>query len=408
MPPFLRYNCSSMRSRTNKLRNLVVTYWQPTVFYGMLIIFFGLVLWFRLGALSGGYSLNELATYQDSLSLRHILENPVNAPFTIIAYLFRLAHIGSNSLLPVRAAATVFGLLTLTTFYWLVRHWHGERSAILGTVVFGCSAWFLHTSRLGTPDVLLFLLLGLVACSVWLKETDNPLVLLIGFTLAASLLYVPGMVWILLVCGLWQSRALLRLYKEHTGLMLLGTVGLLVLIAPLVWASYGSIETTRLILGLPAHDWPQLLPVLKGIAHVPYNLFVRGPLEPEHWLGRLPILDAFSIAMCVLGIYLYAKHRKLPRTRMVAAVLVVGTILAGLGGVVSLSILMPFVYLLAAAGIGFLLDRWGRVFPRNVIAQTVSVGLISLAVIAVGWYGIRHYFIAWPNAPATRQAFTIK
>ncbi|HEY5805934.1 MAG TPA: hypothetical protein VIS56_00930 [Candidatus Saccharimonadales bacterium] len=398
-----------MRSRTNKLRSLIVTYWQPAVFYGMLIIFFGLLSWFRLGILTGGYSAAELAALQASDSLGHVLSDPVNAPFNLVAYLLSLLHIGGDqSLLALRATSTAFGLLTLTVFYWLVRHWHGERSAILGTVVFGCSAWFLHTARLGTPDILFFLLLSFVACSVWLKQTDNRLLLLIGFALVASLLYIPGMVWLLLIGGVWYGKNIVKLFKEHFVLMGLGSVGLLALVAPLAWAVFRSAETARAIAGLPAKGWPHITDVLQRLANVPYNLFAQGPLDPQHWLGRLPILEAFSIAMVVLGAYLYWCHRRLARTKMVATALLAGALLISLGGAVSVSILIPFVYILVAAGIGFMLDRWQTVFPRNVIAQSVGVGLISIAVIAASWYGIRHYFVAWPNAPETRQVFTIK
>lgn len=400
-----------MRSRSSKLRNLVATYWQPAVFYGMLITFFGLLLWFQLGTLPGGYSAEELAALQTSNGLKQIFENPVNAPFSILVYLFSLAHVGAGGdqmLLPLRAAAAAIGLLTLTTFYWLVRHWHGERSAILGTIVFGCSAWFLHTARLGTPDVLMFLLLGVIASSVWLKRTDNPLVLLVGFGLTAGLLYIPGMFWLLLVAAIWQVKTIIRLFKQHFTLMSIGSLGLVALIAPLVWAMYRSAETAKIMAGLPAQNWPNVVDFAKELAFIPYNLFVRGPLDPLHWLGRLPILDVFSIVMLLLGAFLYFRHLKLVRSKMVVAILVVGCLLIALGGAVSLSILMPFIYLLIAAGMGLLLDRWQQVFPRNVIAQGVSVGLISLAVIAVSWYGLRHYFVAWPNTPATKQVFTIK
>lgn len=398
-----------MRSRSNKLRNLVATYWQPTVYYGMLIVFFGLLLWFQLGSLLGGYSPAEQAQLQASHSLRAILDNPINAPFSLVTYTFNLLpFVDNNSLLPVRAAATVFALLILTTFYWLVRHWHGERSAILGTVVFGCSAWFLHTARLGTPDVLMFLPLAVIACAVWLKRTDNPLVLLVGFVMAAVLLYVPGLVWLLLAGAIWQGKTIVRLFKQHSLLMGLGSVGLLLLISPIAWAIYKTPETAKLLMGLPAKDWPQALDFLEQLARIPYNLFVRGSLDPLHWLGNLPILDAFSIIMLLLGGYLYARHYKLARTKILATILIVGAIVASLGGAAGLSVIMPFIYILVAAGIGFMLDRWQRVFPRNVIAQALSVGLISLAVIAAGWYGFRHYFVAWPNAPATKQVFTIK
>lgn len=400
-----------MRSRSSKLRNIVATYWQPAVFYGMLIVFFGLLLWFQLGSLPAGYSNEELAALQVSNGLRHILDNPANAPFSVLAYLFGLAHLGAGgdqTLLPLRAAATLFGLLTLTAFYWLVRHWHGERSAILGTIVFGCSAWFLHTARLGTPDVLLFLLLGVVASSVWLKQTKNPLVLLVGFGLIAVLLYIPGMVWLLLIAAVWQHKTLIKLFQEQPTLMSVGGLGLLVLIAPLIWAVSRSVVVARVMAGLPAEQWPGAFHVVKQLALIPYHLFLRGPLDPVHWLARLPILDVFSIIMLVLGAYLYLKHLHLVRSKMVLVILAASTILIALGGKVGISILIPFIYLLVAAGMGLFLDRWQAVFPRNVIAQSVSVALVSMAVIAVGWYGLRHYFVAWPNAPATKQVFTIK
>jgi hypothetical protein len=206
-----------LKNYQEKLRNLTATYWQPALYYGVLMVLFGLLLWFRLGSLTGGYSAEEAAALQAGSSLSQIFENPLNAPFTLLTYLFSLIFTGEQALLSVRAAATVIGLLTLTAFYWLVRHWHGERTAVLGTVVFGSSAWFLHTARLGTPDVALFLLLVLVAGSVWFKKTDYYAILFAGFILTAALLYVPGMIWPVLFVTLWQAKTILRFAKNILG-----------------------------------------------------------------------------------------------------------------------------------------------------------------------------------------------
>lgn len=391
-----------------KLRLLAAAYWQPAVYYGMLVIFFGLLLWFQLGSLTGGYSTEEAAASLASTDLGSIGEHPLNAPFAVITYAFGLFYTGDQALLPARAAATVVGLITLTTFYWLVRHWHDERTAILGTIIFGCSAWFLHTARFGTPDVLFFLLFTLVAGSVWLKKTDSWTVLFIGFGLAAALLYIPGMLWLLLAGAIWQSKTILRLAKEHAGRFAIGMAGMLALIAPLILAVYKSPELGRIVAGLPGDGSVNAVDALGRLAQIPFNLFVHGPSDPAIWLGRLPVLDAFSMAMLVFGVYLYARHRRMTRSKLVGAAVIVGAVLIALGGAVTLSVIMPFVYLLVAAGIGFMLDRWQKVFPRNVIAQSVGVGLISLAVIIVSWYGLRHYFVAWPNAPATKEVFVVK
>jgi 4-amino-4-deoxy-L-arabinose transferase-like glycosyltransferase len=358
--------------------------------------------------LTGGYSHSELTAFNAGNSWQEILDNPVNAPFSIIAYLISFLHFGEHDILPLRIASAVLGLLTLTMFYWLVRHWHGERSAILGTVIFGCSAWFLHTERLGTPEVLLLLLLGLVAGSVWLKRTDNRWLLPIGFVLIAALLYVPGMIWFLIVGAMWQAKTLWRLFKNHFNMMIIGLLGLLALITPLVWSIYKAPQTAKVITGLPAEGWPNFIETARRLAQIPNNLFYHGPPDAEQWLGRLPLLDAFSIGMLLLGVYLYIRHWRLVRSKMVGTSLAVGALLASLGGGVSPIILMPFIYILIATGIGFMLDRWQKVFPRNTIAQAIGVGLISAAVVVASWYGLRHYFVAWPNAPATRQTFTIE
>ncbi len=387
-----------------QFRKLVATYWRPLAFYGALVVLFGALAWFRLGTLVGGYSPDEIATLQASMSFRHIIEQPLNAPFLILGRLLLL--LGHDTAFWMRAAASVFGLLTLTVFYWLVRYWHGERSAVLGTILFGCSAWFLHTTRLGTPDVVLFSLIALVAGAIWLRRTENPIVLILMTLVGTLLVYMPGMVWLILAGIIWQWRTILTLSKRYVPLVAGCAVGALALLVPLVMAIIRTPHLALSIAGLP-QGWPPLLESVRHLATIPLNLLVRGPLDPAHWLARLPILDAFSAAMLALGAYLYIRHIRLARVQLVIAALAIGAVLISLGGIVSLSIMVPFLYILIAAGLGFMLDRWYRVFPRNVIAQGVGVGLIAIAVAATCVYGLRRYFVAWPAVPATKQVFVV-
>jgi hypothetical protein len=386
------------------VRALVAKYWLPSAIYGGVVLAFGWLLWWQLGTLTGGYSLSELNAYNASLHLKDIYHFPVNAPFTLLTHALQYLH--RDSLLVVRVAATVAGLATLTAFYWLVRYWHGQRAAIFGTVLFGTSAWFLHTARLGTPDVLMFGVLGLTACGVWFKHSRTALPVVLLLTLVALLLYVPGMVWFILAGVIWQLKTIDRVFKQHLWMVSVGAVLFLAILAPLGLAISHSPEMAKIMVGLPA-GWPSPLHVLENLARVPFQFVFRGPLDPQHWLGRLPILDAFSLGMIFLGIYVYIKHAKLIRTQLMVVILLIGTGLVALGGAVSLSIIVPFVYILAAAGIGLLIDRWYTVFPRNPIARGVGAGLMSLAVLASCWYGYRHYFVAWPNAPETKPVFTI-
>lgn len=397
-----------MRSRTNKLRNFVTSNWQALAIFGALLAVFALLSWFRLGSLPDGYSQTEAAAAHAANDISGLLENPLSAPFTLVTYLAGLIYFGSDPIAPARIAATIFGLLTISTFYWLVRRWHGTQGAVLGTIVLGCSAWFLHTARLGTPEVLMFLLLSLAAASVWLKHTRSRPLIFLAFVLSAALIYTPGMIWFFILGIIWQWKIIVRLFGERLSSMLAGCALLLVLLAPLGWAIYQTPETAKALAGLPSEGWPQITQVLQNIAEIPYQLFYHGPEDAERWLGRLPLLDAFSIVMLLLGAYMYIRHWRLARSKLMGAALLLSTILVGLGGMVTSAIIMPFIYILVAAGMVFMLNRWRRVFPRNIIAEIVAVGLISITVAIVGWYGLRHYFIAWPNAPETKQVFTIR
>jgi hypothetical protein len=69
-------------------------------------------------------------------------------------------------------------------------------------------------------------------------------------------------------------------------------------------------------------------------------------------------------------------------------------------------LMLPFVYLIVAAGIGFMLQQWFRVFPRNPIARTLGASLITIAVISSSGYNLTHYFIAWAKAPETQSTFS--
>ena len=388
------------------LRAFIATYWLPAALYGAVLLAFGWLLWWQLGSLTHGYSAGEANAVQASRSLHDIFNHPINAPFTAVAH-------GLMSLLPyddlvvMRLTATLFGMLALTAFYWLVRYWHGQKAAVFGSVLFGTSAWFLHTARLGTPDVVLFSLLALTACSVWLKHGRQSLPVVLCLTLAAALLYVPGMIWFIIAGVVWQWKTIDRVFKANLWMVTVGGFLLLAILAPLALAIYHDHSLAKVVVGLPAEGWPAPFATLKHIAEIPLQIVARGPLMPEHWLGRMAILDAFCIAMLFLGAYAYLKHVKLVRAQLLGVILVIGTVLAGLGGQVTTSIVVPFVYIMVAAGVGLLLERWYAVFPRNQIAQTVGIGLVSLAVLASSWYGYRHYFVAWPHAGATRAVYSV-
>lgn len=380
--------------------------WPSLAVLGGLFAGLGALLYFRLGSLLPGFTPAEAQAYNDSQQLSTLLDNPMNAPFYLVVR--GLDLISDHGLILTRIAATLFGIATLVLFCWLLGRWFGLRTAVLGTLMLGTSAWFLHTARAGTPDVLMFSLIALVAAGVWLKRTNNPFVLLLCFLLAAASVYVPGMIWLIVLVGLWEWKQIDFIFKRHLWAVSLGTLVFMAALTPLVWAFYQTPALFKSWAGLPLQGWPDILGVLQNILEVPLALFVRAPSNPEVWLGNLPILDAFASAMLLLGAWLYLKYVRLARAKLFIPVMAIGWVLVALGGAVSISILVPFVYIIVAVGIGFMIDLWLNVFPRNPLAKIVGFVLVSAAILVSVNFQLREYFIAWPNTPQTREVFSVQ
>ncbi len=378
--------------------------WDRIVLYAGVFASLALLLWLKLNTLTKGYSADEVLAASNSSSLSYIFHHPINAPFALVTN--ALSHLGINSLFATRVTAMLVGLATLLFFYGLVRRWHGERVAVIGTLLFGCSAWFLHIARFGDPGAMMFGILMLTSIYLWVHRTANPWVLLAGFILTSAMLYVPGMIVFIGIGIVLQWKHIDRAFKKNLWVVTCGGLILLAALAPLGLAIYHDPALAKTVIGLPANGWPMPFDVLKNLGEVPVNLFARGPADAQHWLGHIPVIDFFTSAMFLLGSYLYLRHRKLGRVKLCLGVILVGWILIGLGGGATLSLIIPFIYLIAASGIGFMLDRWLVVFPRNVIAQYSGYALMGLALITVGWYSLTQYFVAWPNAPETKQVFT--
>jgi hypothetical protein len=360
----------------------------------------------RLDSLVPGWSAAELATRASAINHHALLANPVDGPYKVLVYL--LLKIGSHSVKAVRLVSAGFGLLTIVSFFYIVRCWHSPRTAWLASLLFATSTWFLRTSRMGTPDVLLFGLLMLMALCLWLQRTHQRPWVLFLVTLACSLsLYIPGLIWFLAITAYWQRKIIRRsLRTVPRSVTSIAILIALLLLLPLGWGIGHHWHLIFSVLGLPMHV-PGAVATLKHLADVPLNLFVRGPLQPGIWVGRSAVLDVFESALFLFGVYSYWQHRRLARFASLVSVFVATTMLTALGGPVTLSLLVPFVYLVMATGLTFLLGEWLSVFPRNPIARGLGLTIVVVAVLISCGYQLNRYFVAWPHMPATKAAYAL-
>lgn len=368
-----------------------------------------LLLWFRLGSLTYGYAANvEVTGQQAAKSWHSIMANPLNAPYTVVQHIVLLT--GHHGVTSMRLVTTMWAIVAMVLFYLVARQWHSVRVAALATWLFITSSWFLHTARLATPEILwLVSILALVVLFSPRRDGfDNRLSfpLLIG-TLGATM-YVPGMIWLILLSIFLRRENIADAWYAAGGFFIrsVSIIGGLLLLAPLGRAFYLSPSLIKQWAGIQTMETPLL--IARQFFAVPKHLFVSGPFDPVHWLGRLPLLSVFEIVMFVLGATFYATHLKAARSRFIIILSLLAWLVIGLGGAVSLSLIVPAVYLILTTGIAYMLHEWFKVFPHNPVARSIGVAIIAVAILLTSVYQTRSYFVAWRYSPDTAGAFTKK
>lgn len=391
-----------MREKTS-FWSMFIAVWQSTMSYALGISAAAALLLFRLGTLVPGLSAGELASKQSSANLRAIIDNPVDLPYKLVQFATQQA--GNHGALTLRFASVVFAAGFVTLFYFVVRSWYTRRVALLTTILLASSSWFLHIARLANSSILLLALLAALAYGSWLQHTSKRrTAVLLGSFITASLIYIPGFIWIVMAAALWQRRKIFSLVKMAPFATAFGAILFAVLLAPLGWAIFKQPDIARSVTGLPTGN---INPVnlVKNLANIPLQLTVRGPNNPEYWLGRLPLIDYFVMFMAILGSYAYFFKRSLDRAKTLAGCFIIGAALITVGGPVKMPILLPLIYLVAAGGVALMIQRWFTVFPRNPLARTIGIIIISVAVLTSVYYNLSNYFVAWPQAPETKAVF---
>ncbi len=388
-----------------RVRRFVITMWQPLLLYSLGAAVILALLCFKLGSLPTHLSPDDVAAVQATHSWHSLLDNPLYAPHKII--LVGLQAAGLRSLVALRSASIAWALLMLLFFFSTLRHWFTKRIAVIGTLLLASSSWFLVDARSVTPEIMQAGLIALLAVGGWLRYSRaRVLPLLLGVGLTAVLCYIPGMVWFVLLAIFWQRRTIKTALEEtRLGTTLIASVLTVALLAPLIYALVRSPRQAQTLLGLPAS-----LPTWQQLAHnainVPLALFVRAPANPTHWLGHMPLLDVFAAVMFALGLYSFYYRRQLDRAKVLTGIGLFGGLLITLGGGISLTLLLPAVYIIITAGVNLMLQQWLTVFPRNPLARTLGTLLLVLAVAASSFYQLDRYYRAWQRAPATKQIYS--
>lgn len=392
-----------MNASMKRLNKWWGSHWQISLLLAAVAVGIFMLVGYRLGGLTQGISEVERDTLAQYSSFHVIIDNPLNLPAKLLGWV--LWHLPLHGATLMRLPSVLFGLAALIPFGYLLHRWYSRRAAILGTVVFACSSWFLHASRTATfESEFLWAILMLLALNVMLYEYHDKIVAVLGWALGMlALLFVPGMVWLVALNiflqrgDISEARSTLDAWWQKVaiilGCILVGTI--------LGLAIYRTPHLLYAWLGIPA-DWSNWQGLLLGLADSVLYFIVRGPNDPSLWLGRLPILDAFMSAMLIAGLLFYGNHLRAMRTRLLAIFFAAGAILTALNPAVHFSLLVPIAYIVALGGLTYVLHLWLKVFPRNQLARNLGIMVVTVLVAASCIYNLRSYYVAWVHADATK------
>ena len=400
-------------SLLKNVKNVIQDDWPRWLLLGGIGLGLILLYFWQLDSLVPALSSSEAALQQQvarsELSMRQVITTNQNfLHYTAALYLFQLLSL--DSIFALRLIGVTIGLISITSFFYLVSRWHTLRVSIFATVLYASSAVTLHSARIIDESTVYLLIPAILALGWFAKHTDKSSLRYVALiALTTLILYIPGLALIALALAIWQRKDILKLIKGSRKYPLAILAGAVVVVAGLMAMSWVlRTESLLLWLGLSVSEG------LPSITQYGHNLFITlrelfflGPTDATRWVGTASLINPFVTVLFLMGLYSYYVQRRLDRVLVILLVLAGMLLLSGLGGSIDAFAIAPVIYLIAATGIALLLQQWFTVFPKNPIARMFGVACIVLAIGITLQYNLQRYFIAWPRTPEVHRAHQI-
>jgi 4-amino-4-deoxy-L-arabinose transferase-like glycosyltransferase len=374
---------------------------------GVFALVFLLYFW-RLGNIVPGLSSHEAAARVASSSFNNILHDPLNAPHKSLQFILQI--LGFHGAFWMRSVSVFFALLFTACLFFLIKMWLGNFAAITGTLLFACTPWVILTARNASPDVMLLSSISLLLAYLLLKHSEDYLnVLWFAFILSLAVcLDTPGMIWFLVFMFMLGFKQITKsIMKVESFAIIMGFTLLILLIVPLGYAMIQNTQVAKEWLGVPK-VLPNAGTYFSSLSHTFTSLTYQMQKETNYAVGKFAVLTAAQTVLGAIGIAaLFRKSIK--EASIVLFLLIAGILLSALGGsLIYLTLSLPGIAVLDAAGLGFFYEKWFDVFPINPLARWFALIFITLLVIGQIAFGARYTDLAWPHNMETRKEYVLK
>ncbi len=338
----------------------------------------------------------DLPIYLKIDSMRSLIENVPFFPFRALQ--FFVNHFFSGQIVALTLVSVMLAVLSLFIFYYVLIRWRSKRVALMGTFLLGTTGLFLVAARSVEPYIYYVFSACLIPlCFLIISEEGSKYDLLFISVILALLLYTPGF-WIFILIGLALAySSILNMLSEFSikqkALAFLAFIlGILPLISSFI---INPLQIKGYLLG-SSYNIVSIKLALDNALALPSQLVYSGLDDISVWLPNTPVIDVFTLAMIVLGIYAYKIGYHPVRFKGLIIFTLVSTVLAIVNGQKFIWVLIVPLILFATRGIGLMLQQWFAVFPKNPLARYVGVIVLCIALGTAGVFHLNRYFNAWP------------
>jgi 4-amino-4-deoxy-L-arabinose transferase-like glycosyltransferase len=383
---------------------------------------------YKLNALPPGLHPDEAA---NGLDIFRILEHhdlrviySTNGPRE--ALFFYLQTIGvmlfGNTILALRVAPAMFGVLAVLMVYLLTKELFGRRAGLIAALLMAVNPWVVIISRDGFRASLVpFFVATLFYAAARAYRSGKLAWFIIAGATAGLGMYTYtayGAIWVAIVLLLvavliWRRKWWNAHYKQVAIAAITTLVVLLPLVVTIVRnpadstarAGGTSFLNSDLNQGKPL----QTLAVNTYKSVVQYN--ITGDQNSRHNIPSEPLLNVFVGIAFIIGLLLACVYFKQLRYSSMLAVLAVMILPAAVSAeslphaLRSIGTAVP-VFVLSGVGINYMLQRWYQTFPLNTLARVVGLVLIIMLLGLTVVQGVKGYFWAWGQDPRTYSAYS--
>ena len=352
--------------------------------------------------------LNKTGDFIGSVHFTDIWHNGYFFPYKILELLVSFTHLPFSPV-TLKIPALAISLFSVILVYEVIKKWHGNYVAFLGTLLFLSWPVSLHLGRSNYSLIVYLLLIpSLYLIRIISGSSIKNNRLYVSLFLQSLIILIPGGIWFVLLSLYFNRNNLITLFKNNLNFIKI----FFTLISGLFWVPFvvNNILNARnqflYFIGINNFSFKLLVSYNTYLTPIK-ELFISGIKNQSIWLPGSPIFNVFLITFFILGVTFYIKNINATRSRLIISSLVLAYILT-LFNPDMIFVLSTVIFFISISGIHTFLLLWTKKFPVNKIAEVFAYSLLTLLVVVSIFYNYRSYFIAWKYSQNTISLFDLR